>query len=305
MTIRIPPGWRGALLAIILSVAFALIGFIVSTGLVVLYASLSASDLRAGVEALKIPGATQTLVQGTAQLVGFLVATAMIGKWALGWSFRDLRWTRGRAALRGALHGLGLGAGAAALAIGAAVIMGAAVFTADRGGVGDYVAQVSKTAAVLAPAALSEEIMFRGLPLVLLAGVMGRWPALILVAGAIFSLLHGLNPGITPLAYFNIALAGIMLGVAFFAPGGLWTAFGAHLGWNVMLAALDAPVSGMPFPIPLLDYHAGNPAWLSGGEFGPEGGILATVALVGALVIARRWAGREQAASAPDREQAA
>lgn len=277
------------LLAVILSVAFALIGFIVSTGLVVLYASLSASDLRAGVEALKVPGATQTLVQGTAQLAGFLVATGMIGKWALGWSLRDLRWTRGRLALNGALRGLGLGAGAAAVAIGGAVLLGAASWSADRGGLADYLGQVGKTAAVLAPAALSEEIMFRGLPLVLLAGVLGRWPALVLVAGAVFSVLHGLNPGITPLAYFNIALAGIMLGVAFFAPGGLWTAFGAHLGWNVMLAALDAPVSGMPFPIPLLDYHAGNPAWLSGGQFGPEGGVLATLALAGALLLAWRW----------------
>jgi len=294
LTIRIPPGWRGVLLAIILSVAFAVIGFIVSTTLVVVYASLAASDLTAGIEAIKVPGATQTLVQGTAQLAGFLLATGMIGKWALGWSFRDLRWTRGRTALTGALRGLGLGAGAAALAVVAAVLMGAAFWSADRGGVGDYVAQVGKTAAVLAPAALSEEVMFRGLPLVLLAGVMGRWPALVLVAGVIFSLLHGLNPGVTPLAYCNIALAGVLLGVTFFAPGGIWTAFGAHLGWNVMLAALDAPVSGMPFTIPLLDYHAGNPVWLSGGRFGPEGGALATLALAGALFIARRWTREEK-----------
>ena len=32
---------------------------------------------------------------------------------------------------------------------------------------------------------------------------------------------------------------GILLGVAFYFPGGLWTAFGVHLGWNVTLAALD------------------------------------------------------------------
>ncbi len=296
MTIRIPAGWRGVLLAIVLTVAFALIGFAVSAGLVVLYAALSASDLAAGLEAASVPGGgTQTLVQGAALLVGFLIATAMIGKWLLGWSFRDLRWTRGRTALAGALRGLGLGAGAAALAMGTAVLMGAAFWSADRGGVADYAVQVGKTAAVLAPAALSEEIMFRGLPLVLLAGVIGRWPALVLVAGVGFSLAHAINPGVTPLAHLNIALAGVMLGVAFFAPGGLWTAFGAHLGWNVMLAALDAPVSGMPFTIPLLDYHSGNPAWLSGGGFGPEGGVLATVALAGALLIAQRWNRQEQA----------
>ena len=109
-----------------------------------------------------------------------------------------------------------------------------------------------------------------GLPLVLLAGVFGRWPALVALA-VVFALAHGLDPHATPLAIANIALAGILLGVAFFAPGGIWTAFGAHLGWNAALAAADAPVSGMPFTIPFIDHHAGMPVWLTGGAFGPEG----------------------------------
>ena len=289
MTIRLQPGWRGVLLAVVLSIAFALIGFFISLVLIFLYVAVGSADLSAGIEAIRVPGAVQTLVQGVAQLIGFLVATLMIGKWALGWTFGDLRWTRGRPALIGALKGLGLGAAAAALAIVGAVALHAAFWSIDRGDLGDYVVQVSKTAGVLAPAALSEEVMFRGLPLVLLAKVLGRWPALVLVAGIIFSLLHGLNPNITPLAYVNVALAGVFLGLAFYAPGGIWTAFGAHLGWNVMLAALDAPVSGLPFAIPLLDYHAGDPSWLSGGQFGPEGGVLATIALGAALFAAWRW----------------
>ena len=56
----------------------------------------------------------------------------------------------------------------------------------------------------------------------------------------------------------------------------MWTAFGAHLGWNATLAALAAPVSGLPFDIPYIDYRMGGPAWLTGGAFGPEGGLLAT-----------------------------
>lgn len=283
------------LLAILLSVAFAIIGVVVTMVLIVLYVAIASANLVAGLEAIQTAGAVQTLVQGVAQLVGFLIATVMIGKWALGWSFRELRWTSGRVALTGALRGLRLGAGAAALAMAAAVVLGVAFWSADQGGIGDYVVQVAKTTLVLAPAALSEEVMFRGLPLVLLAAVFGRWPVLLLLAGALFSAVHGVNPGITWLAYTNIALAGIVLGVAFYAPGGIWTAFGAHLGWNATLAALDAPVSGMPFRIPLLDYHTADPTWVSGGQFGPEGGVLATVALGAALFVARRWS-REEAA---------
>jgi membrane protease YdiL (CAAX protease family) len=294
LTVRIRPGWIGVVQAIAFSFAFGLIGFIISTGLVVGYVAIASSNFQAGLVDLKTPGGLQTLVQGTAQLIGFLMATVMIGKWVLGWTFRDLRWTRGRAAILGTLRGLGLGAGAAAVALATAVLLRAAFWSGDQGGLGDYAAQVVKTTVVLAPAALGEEVMFRGLPLVILAIALGRGPALLLVAGGLFSLLHGLNPNVTPLAFLNIALAGILLGVAFYAPGGIWTAFGTHLGWNAMLAALDAPVSGMPFRIPFLDYHAGDPAWVSGGRFGPEGGVLATLALLGALAVARRWS-REEA----------
>ena len=77
------------------------------------------------------------------------------------------------------------------------------------------------------------------------------------------------NPNVTPLGLGNIALAGIFLGLAFYAPGGIWTAWGAHLGWNALLAALDAPVSGLPFDIPFSTtrpaIRPGSPAGLRPG----------------------------------------
>jgi membrane protease YdiL (CAAX protease family) len=175
----------------------------------------------------------------------------------------------------------------------AAVLLAGSHWSRDDGGVVEYLAQVVKTSLVLTPAALSEEVMFRGIPLVLLAAAIGRGTALVVVAGMVFALFHAMNPGITPLGLGNIALAGIFLGVAFYAPGGLWTAFGAHLGWNATLAALDAPVSGLPFSIPLIDYRAGEPVWLSGGRFGPEGGLLATGAITAALLVIARWTRNE------------
>jgi hypothetical protein len=93
----------------------------------------------------------------------------------------------------------------------------------------------------------------------------------------------------------NIALAGVLLGVAFYTPGGIWAAWGAHLGWNTTLAALDAPVSGLPFKIPLINYSPGGPPWLTGGSFGPEGGMLATGAIALAIGAAWRWSRKESA----------
>lgn len=277
------------------SVAFMLLGIAASACLLGTWAVVTYGDVAKGLIGLLKPGSRQILVAGTSQLLGFAFATWVVGFRTLRMDRNRLRWASPRKGVRGFSIGLGLGAAAAAVALIGAVLLANSHWTRDTGGVADYVVSVAKTFLVLAPAALSEEVMFRGVPLVLMASAMGRGTALVLVAGLVFALFHGLNPGITPLGLGNIALAGIFLGVAFYAPGGIWTAFGTHLGWNTTLAALDAPVSGLPFDIPLLDYCPGSPVWLSGGEFGPEGGLMATVAVTIALLIALRWARREQA----------
>jgi membrane protease YdiL (CAAX protease family) len=271
------------------SVAFMLLGIGVSALLLSAWAAAEYGDVARGLNAMVEPGPTQTTIAGLCQLLGFAFATWIVGFRVLRLDRHDLRWSRPATGAPGLAVGLSLGAAAAGAALLASVLVAGSHWSRDAGGVGDYLTQVLKTSLVLAPAALSEEVIFRGIPLVLLAAAVGRGTALVLVAGLVFALFHGLNPGITPLGLGNIALAGIFLGVAFYAPGGLWTAFGAHLGWNATLAALDAPVSGLPFSIPLIDYRAGDPVWLSGGRFGPEGGLLATGAITAALLVALRW----------------
>jgi hypothetical protein len=290
------PEWRQVLKAIGWSIAFLLIGLALSTLLLgAAAAMLGGGDMARGMKLLEEPGATQSLVQGASQLAGFGFATWLIGMKLLQMDRKALRWAPRAVGGRGLLGGLALGAGAAAVALVTAAVAGSAHWSRDAGGPADYAIQVVKTTLALAPAALSEEVMFRGVPLVVMAAVTGRATALVLVSGVTFSLFHWLNPDVTPLALGNVALAGLFLGVAFYTPGGLWTAFGAHLGWNAALAALDAPVSGLPFRIPLLDYHAGEPAWLSGGQFGPEAGLVATLALALAIALTVRWIQKEGA----------
>jgi membrane protease YdiL (CAAX protease family) len=276
------------------SIAFMLLGIGVSALLLSGWAKLAYGDVARGLSSLTQAGPSQTIVAGSSQLLGFAFATWVIGFRVLHLNRWQLRWCKPDTGGPGLVTGLALGAAAAGSALLAAVLVANSHWSRDTGGLVDYVSQVAKTSLVLAPAALSEEVMFRGVPLVLLAAVVGRGTALVVVAGLVFALFHGLNPGITPLGLGNIALAGIFLGVAFYAPGGLWTAFGAHLGWNATLAALDAPVSGLPFSIPYIDYRAGDPIWLSGGRFGPEGGLLATAALTAVLLVTVRLAGKDR-----------
>jgi membrane protease YdiL (CAAX protease family) len=236
----------------------------------------------------------QLAIQTISGLVAFGFVTWMQGIKVLGLTLTDLRWVPLARAARGFGGGLLLGTAPALLALGLSLVAGGASFRPDEGNLPRYLGQVGLTVLLLVPAALLEEIAFRGVSQVVLARAVGRLPAIVALS-LVFALAHLLNPNGTALGMVNIALAGVLLGVAFYTPGGIWAAWGAHLGWNATLAALDAPVSGLPFRIPLIDYAPGGPSWLTGGSFGPEGGMLATVAIALAIGVAWRWTRKEPA----------
>ncbi len=254
-------------------------------------AALSVGSRGDAVAWLGSTGPGPMLLQAGVTLASTALFTWLIGIRTLGLSLVDLRYQIGHRG-SGFVAGGVAGALAAGTALAIAALVGGAEWIRDEGTPVDYLQAATTTTLILAPAAFSEEVLFRGLPLVLLASALGRGTAVVLVS-IVFALAHFANPNVTMLGIGNIALAGIFLGLAFYAPGGIWTAWGAHLGWNAMLAALDTPVSGVPFRIPFVDYEPGDPAWLTGGRFGPEGGLCSTLALTIAVLVARRWAGKE------------
>ena len=269
------------------TIAFLALTWLLTAILVIVAARLitgSIADVQAW--STNVTGSS-LLVQGIAFLLAALVATWLIGIKAARLKLTDLRWRDAGPRLGGIGWGVLAGAVTAAAALLIAVAATRSGWSHDAGGLAAYLTSLAKTGGALAPAALAEEVAFRGVPLVLLGAALNRGAALVVLA-IVFALGHAPNPHVSGLALGNIALAGIFLGLAFYAPGGLWTAFGADFGWNFTLAALDAPVSGLPFRIPLLDYHPAAPAWVSGGAFGPEGGLAATVALTLASVIIAR-----------------
>ncbi len=218
------------------------------------------------------------LLSGLAMLAGFLAATWLVSR-GLGYGPAELRWRRAGPPARGGLTAFGLGLAAAALAMVLAVPLAHARWLGDQGNLGGYLLRVGFLLLSLAPAAMAEEVMFRGVPTAAFARMVGR-PAAVVIVAVFFALAHRNNPNVASLSLVNIGLAGVALGAALYSPGGMWAAFGLHLGWNWSLAALDAPVSGLDLRVPLIDYFPGGPRWLSGGAFGPEGGILGTLALV-------------------------
>jgi len=214
-------------------------------------------------------------------LIGFLVATIVVGRLLAKESWDRLGWHRplGSRVVNGALLGLVM----AAVAIGLAF-----VFTRTHVSLTYdwelWPARAAWLAVFFLCAALVEELIFRGFPLRRLGDVIGPLPAM-LVLSLGFAAAHAANPNVSTVGVINIALAGIWLSFAFFSAGGMALAWGLHFGWNAGLAlAFDAPVSGYLFRVPAVEYTPGTHAWVDGGTFGPEGGIVGTIVLLAGIL---------------------
>jgi membrane protease YdiL (CAAX protease family) len=270
------------------SVSFMVIGYVLSR---------TAGSTLFAVAASRFPlvmdGPTAgLLIQSAGGIAVYGALTWVVGRRALRLSFAELGFASAGSGVPGFLRGFGLALGLAALAQ-AAGLAAHAGWRLDGGTLGSYLARLVGLTALLLPPAFVEELAFRGAAIGGMARGAGRVGA-IAVTAILFSLAHGNNPGVTPIGLGNIALAGVFLGLTFFTRGGLWTATGAHLGWNLALAGLAAPVSGNSFEVPWIDFEPGTPAWLTGGNFGPEGGLLATGALVLGVLVVSRWRHSEE-----------
>jgi hypothetical protein len=96
--------------------------------------------------------------------------------------------------------------------------------------------------------------------------------------------LHLLNPGVTWESVLLVILAGVFLAMVRVVFDSLYAAWAAHAGWNwVMAVPLHAAVSGSRFESP--DYRAVTlgPEWISGGAWGPEGGLAAALGMLAAM----------------------
>jgi membrane protease YdiL (CAAX protease family) len=123
--------------------------------------------------------------------------------------------------------------------------------------------------------AVFEEVFFRSLLLSGLVVVLGqrKWLA-ILISAAVFGLVHLSNPGANYITAFGNALGGIIYGIAFVGGKNIWLPLGLHFSWNVSQGPLlGFPVSGENFGGLIAQQNIG-PDWLTGGAYGPEGGLV-------------------------------
>jgi membrane protease YdiL (CAAX protease family) len=146
--------------------------------------------------------------------------------------------------------------------------------------------------------AFNEEFAFRGFQFRNLAEGLAGWrlgsrAALLCacaVSSAAFGLAHITNDNSTVLSTINIMLAGLLLSLPYLLTGELAVPIGMHTAWNLFQAAVFGfPVSGSAPKRRVLIPEQDGPVLWTGGDFGPEGGILATIALVVGCGLIALW----------------
>ncbi len=145
-----------------------------------------------------------------------------------------------------------------------------------------------------------EELMFRSYLIPTLAEstpFLGRTTRVIfalVVTAAVFGIAHARNPNATLVSTVNITLAGIMLGLPFVLTRSVAAPIGLHISWNLFMGnVFGFPVSGLPntFASVLLTEQGGPTLW-TGGDFGPEAGLLGLLAILAGsalIVVWTRW----------------
>jgi membrane protease YdiL (CAAX protease family) len=214
-----------------------------------------------------------------ALLVGFLCGKFFedlpfraLGGWLTGGWFKDLS--------------LGLLCGAVSILFAAliAFVFGGIKFQINDSSENFAILQtLGASLLVFTIGAAAEEAFFRGYLLQTFARAKLVWFGIILTS-LFFAAVHTGNPSANYLSWLNTFLAGLWFGVAYWKTRNLWFPFGIHLTWNWLQGAvLGMNVSGIKEITTAPLFHSTTSVdlnWLTGGDYGIEGGFACTVALI-------------------------
>lgn len=230
------------------------------------------------------------LIAGAATLLSALISVWVAGRLLDRRPFASFGFALGRRWLGGWLFGFIVGALAISGVFLVELALGWASVTDVFGGNWRSLLAVLGPPLFFAFAAFAEDLIYWGYLMknvsegLSILGIGRRLPVLLALAvvAAFFAFSHVLNPEASLLSTLNIFVAGFMLSLGYVLTGQLAIPIGLHFSWNLFQSyVFGFPVSGLdPAGATLLSAEYNGPRAWSGGEFGPEAGILGIVAML-------------------------
>ena len=134
--------------------------------------------------------------------------------------------------------------------------------------------------------AVIEEILIRGIIFRIIEEKLGSYAALV-ISALIFGALHLANPNSTLLTGLYITIeAGLLFGAAYIYSRSLWFCIAIHFAWNFMQSGIfNAVTSGTEKTSSLFNTNITGNTLITGGAFGPEATIQATLFCLTATLV--------------------
>ena len=247
--------------------------------------------------ALDLPPTLAGLAMALFLISAFVLVYVFVGLWVWFYEGRPM-WTlgyeRARALLRyagGFAAGILIFAGAAGLLMALGALRLEAGDPSRQGIAALGGVLIALTGWIVQGGA--EEVVLRGWALPVLGARYRPWIGLAL-SSVIFALLHGMNSHLSVLALVNLALFGVFAGLYALREGSIWGISALHSAWNwVQGNILGFEVSGLEAGgVSLWKLKTQGPDWITGGGFGPEGGVAVTAVLLIGIAVILFWPSR-------------
>ncbi len=137
------------------------------------------------------------------------------------------------------------------------------------------------------PQGASEELLFRGY---MIPRFEARYKKAFAVffSSVMFSVFHSLNAGYTPLASVNLFLIAVLFALIYIKTGNIWMTSAMHTAWNLSQGNIfGLQVSGNEAHAAIINtsYSANANSIITGGAFGPEGGLAVTAVTAVCMII--------------------
>lgn len=150
----------------------------------------------------------------------------------------------------------------------------------------DYAVPILSASAQFVAVGFYEELLVRGYLLRnaaegLAVGPIGPARAVLaawILSSILFASGHAANPNSSAATTCALIGAGLFAGLARILTGRLALPIGVHITWNLAESMLGFSVSGSEYSTRIFELHSSGPELWTGGNFGPEAGLLGLLA---------------------------